>query len=78
MSKKGEGPEHAEEFLISVCYHRSPEQRIRRGDVMADMGFPCPDPPPTDEEMQHVTFAAKMAMCKLLRLRKKKKTGSKA
>ncbi len=60
---------HGEEFLVSVCYHRSPEQRIRRGDVMADMGFKCPDPPPTDAEMQEVAFAAKMSLCRVLRLR---------
>ena len=63
---------HNEEFLISVCYHRSPEQRIRRGDVMADMGIPCPDPPPTDVEMQDVAFAAKMALCRMLRLRQRR------
>ena len=62
---------HGEEFLVSVCYHRSPEQRIRRGDVMADMGIPCPDPPPTDAEMQEVAFAAKMAMAKVLASRKR-------
>ena len=72
MARRGQGPKHAEEFLVSVCYHQSPEQRIRRGDVMADVGFPCPDPPPTDGEMQEVAFAAKMALIKVLRLRKKR------
>lgn len=37
---------------------------------MADVGLPCPDPPPTDREMQDVAFAAKMAMLTCLRRRK--------
>ncbi len=65
-------PEYAEEFLITVCFHRSPDHLIRRGSVMADMGFSCPDPPPTDDEMQAVTYAAKMAMIKVLRARKRR------
>src|SRR5262249_4217511 len=47
---------------------------LRRGTVIADVGLEhFPDPPPTDEEMQQVAFAAKMALLKVLGQRKKAK-----
>ena len=47
---------------------------IQRGKVTCDMGLEnFPDPPPTAEEMQQVTFAAKMALLKILRTRKRAK-----
>lgn len=47
---------------------------MQRGKVTCDMGLEnFPDPPPTDDEMQKVTFAAKMAMAKVLRERKRAK-----
>ena len=61
-----------EEFILRVAYSRSPNHLVRCNEVMADVGLPCPDPPPTNEEMQHVTFAAKMALLKCLRERKLK------
>lgn len=39
-----------------------------------DMSTPVPDPPLTREEMEPVAFAAKMALAKVLRARKKRKT----
>ena len=63
----------AEEFILRVAWSCTPEHRIRRGEVMADVGLPCPEPPPTDAEMQAVTFAAKMALLKCLRKRKAKR-----
>lgn len=46
---------------------------MQRGRVTADMGLEnFPDPPPTAEEMREVMFAAKMAMLKVLRKRKRK------
>jgi hypothetical protein len=61
----------ADEFLLSVFYTRSPDHLLRRGQWMADMGFPCPDPPPTDAEMQEALHAAKMALFKALNRRKR-------
>ena len=47
---------------------------IQRGKVTADMGLEnFPAPPPTAEEMQQVMFAAKMALLKILRTRKRAK-----
>lgn len=45
---------------------------VQRGKVTADVGLEnFPDPPPTAEEMQQVMFAAKMALLKILRQRKR-------
>ena len=47
---------------------------IRRGAVTADVGLEnFPNPPPTDAEMQQVMFAAKMALLKILRQRKRRR-----
>lgn len=58
-----------ETFLISVSY-RCPPQLLHQAMVTADMGFECPVSPPTTDEMQHVAYAAKMALIKILRQRK--------
>ena len=62
-----------EEFLLRVAWSQTPDHLIRRGEVMADVGLPPPDPPLTDAEMQKVAFAAKMEMIRCLRRRKKVK-----
>jgi hypothetical protein len=64
---------NGEEFLLRVCYTTTPSHCVRHAEVMADMGIEPPDPLPTSDEMQHVAFAAKMAMLKVLRDRKRKK-----
>ncbi len=61
-----------EEFLLRVSWGAAPEHMVHRGQVTADVGLPCPEPPPTSEEMQQVAYAAKMAMLKCLRKRKAK------
>ena len=68
---------HGEEFLIRVSWSRTPDHKIMRGMVTADVGLPPPDLPLTDAEMQDVTFAAKMAVLKALRLRKRRTKPSK-
>lgn len=60
-----------EEFLIRVSWSCAPDHKILRGTVTADVGLPPPKPPLTNAEMQAVTFAAKMAVLKALRLRKR-------
>jgi hypothetical protein len=62
-----------EEFLLRVSVSRGADHRIRLVEVMADVGLSFPDPPVTVEEMQLVTFAAKMALLKILRKRKSTK-----
>ena len=59
-----------EEFLLRVSVSRGKDHNIRLSEVMADVGLSFPDPPPTNEEMQAVTFAAKMALLRELRKRK--------
>lgn len=44
---------------------------MRRGEVIANLGLPPPSPPFTSDEMQKITFAAKMQALKCLRLRPK-------
>jgi len=63
-----------EEFILRVAWSSAPNHFVRCNEVMADVGLPKPDPPPTDEEMQEVAFAAKMAMLKCLRKRKRKQS----
>lgn len=65
-----------EEFLIRVSWSCTPDHKIMRGMVTADVGLPPPSPPLTNAEMQDVTFAAKMAVIKALRLRKQGKSVS--
>ncbi len=60
-----------EEFLLRVSWSCYPHHLIRRGDVAADMGIAVPNPPPTGDELERVMFAAKMAMLKELRKRRK-------
>jgi len=60
-----------EEFILRVAWSCTPDHRIRRGEVMADIGLPPPNPPLTNEEMQKITFAAKMETLRCLRRRKK-------
>jgi len=43
---------------------------VRRGEVIADLGMPPPDPPFTDDEMQRIAFAAKGAAIKCIMARK--------
>ena len=62
---------HGEEFLIRVSWSCTPDHRIRRNEVMADIGLPPPDPPLTAAEMERVTFAAKLEVCRALRRRKR-------
>lgn len=59
-----------EEFLVRVSWSCSPDHRVQRGAVMADVGLEPPDPPLSDAEMQDVAFAAKMAVLKALRKRR--------
>ena len=56
-----------DEFLVSVNYHISPDEPPVRGRTLIDMGIPCPNPPPTNAEMQTVASAAKRAMSRVLR-----------
>ncbi len=60
-----------EDFLLRVAWSAKPDHLIRRGEVSADMGLELPDPPPTREEMEHVMLAAKGAMLKCIRARKR-------
>lgn len=47
---------------------------VQRGKVTCDMGLEnFPNPPPTAEEMQQVMFAAKIALARVLRTRKRVK-----
>lgn len=46
---------------------------IRRGEVIADLGMPPPDPPFTDDEMQRIAFAAKGAAIKCVIARRRAK-----
>lgn len=72
------------EFLVVVGYNRSlakyrgtplgdPDRHVMFGRVSADMAMDPPDPPLTDQEMQPVAFAAKMALAKVMSARKRKK-----
>ena len=62
------------EFLICVYVTGGPGGHLTmQARVSADMGIGFPDPAPTNDEMQEVTRAAKMAMAKVLRRRKKAK-----
>jgi hypothetical protein len=72
MSLQGQGPDYAEECMLVVYVCRaSGEQRfVHVAEVMADVGLRWPDPPITVAEMQPVTFAAKMALLRVLRQRK--------
>lgn len=68
MSVRGDAPFN--EFILRVAYSSTPNHLIRRNEVMADVGLPLPEPPPTEEEMHRVTAAAKREMLKVLRLRR--------
>lgn len=79
---KNLGPvQGAKEFMLHVHWSGLDDgdddgrgHLLRRGTVVADVGLEnFPDPPPTDEEMQQVMFAAKMALLKVLRQRKRGK-----
>jgi hypothetical protein len=59
-----------EEWLLRVSWSCTPDHLVRRGEVMADVGMPPPDPPMTEAEMQRVTHAAKMELLRCLRDRK--------
>lgn len=65
-------PHGHNEFMLRVSWSSLPDHLTRRGEVMADVGCPPPDPPLSDAEMQSVAFAAKMAIVKCLRARKAK------
>ena len=71
-----------EECLIHVYWTaRMPgggmSHHVMRGRVSADLGLVrVPDPPFTNEEMQAITFAAKMAALKCLSHRKRQKEGA--
>jgi hypothetical protein len=60
------------EFLLRVSWSCTPDHLIRRGEVSADVGLPPPEDPVTNEEMQHVMYAAKMELLRQLARRKKK------
>lgn len=70
---------YAQEVMLrvswSVLNHEDGQpQHTRRGEVMLDLGLEtAPVPPLSDEEMQRVAFAAKMAALKALRSRPKPK-----
>lgn len=72
MSER-ETTEAFNEFLVVVGYTAGPPHPMIAGRLSADVGLPCPDPLPTSEEMQAVAYAAKMAMIKVLRKRKKER-----
>lgn len=63
------------EFLVGVFYNvgPGPDRYVALGRLTADMGCSPPIPPISNEEMQSVAFAAKMAMANVLRARKSKK-----
>lgn len=73
------GVGHREECLIHVYWTglwdpNDPGRGhlLHRGEVSADLGLDAvPVPPFTDEEMQLITFAAKMQALKCLRARKR-------
>ena len=77
MSKKGQGPDYAEEcmLVVYVCRGSGDKRFIAEARVMADVGLPWPEPTVTTEEMQPVAFAAKMALLKSLRGRKQPPKG---
>lgn len=56
---------------MRVAWSCTPDHRVRRNEVMADVGLDPPDPPLTSEEMQKITYAAKMETLRCLRRRKK-------
>jgi hypothetical protein len=59
--------------MIVVGYATGREPFKLLGRVSADTGYETmPDPPVTQEEMQSVAFAAKMAFAKVIRARKVK------
>ena len=65
-------PEPFNEFLLCVYLTGGPNgHHVMQGRVSADMGLAFPNPAPTNEETQAVMFAAKMAMCKVLRARRR-------
>jgi len=51
--------------------------RFARNHIQADMAVPVPKPSLTEEEMQPVVAAAKTALAKILRARKRTKKGTK-
>lgn len=76
MAKEGHGPAFAEEAMLYVGYTELREKRItgghtiRRGEVMADIGLEkYPNPVFTSEDMQRITYAAKMEALRCLRKR---------
>jgi hypothetical protein len=62
-----------ERFLVVVGWTmgQGPDRFILQSKVDADMGIEPPNPPISVAEMQSVCYAAKMALWKVLRARKK-------
>ncbi len=59
-------------FLVVVGYVDGQEPFRLLGRISADTGEDAiPDPPLTDAEMQPVAFAAKMALAKVIRARRR-------
>lgn len=62
-----------EEFMVIVAWEDGRFPLRAKDRVSVDTGYAIPDPPPTHAEMQEVARAAKMAMAKVLKARKKGK-----
>lgn len=70
-------PAYAQEVMLRVswsCLNHADgqQQHCRRDEVMLDLGLEkLPDPSFTNDEMQRIAFAAKMAALKALSARKR-------
>jgi len=77
---QGPSGERVPEYILRVSWSAAFDPMddgrghlVRRGEVTANLGIEgVLDPPFTNREMQDITFAAKMAVAKCLRLRKQK------
>lgn len=90
-SKKPQPTFPFNQFLVVVGYVRSkpkyadrekypmgdPDSRVLFGRVLADMGMAPPEPELTDEEMQPVAYAAKMALLRVMDQRLQRNRGLK-
>ncbi len=65
------GDRESERFLINVGWASGAAPMVFQGRISADTGLPIPTPPPTADEMAEVAYAAKRALLRVLRTRKK-------